>query len=81
MTYDDGHLAVTCEPILVGAVDAAALLGVSVHHWRRLRDLSLVPAPIRLGRRQLWRVDELRSWAAAGCPSREQWEETKQTSS
>jgi len=33
-----------------------------------------VPRPFRLGRRVLWRVEELNRWVAAGLPSAEQWQ-------
>jgi predicted DNA-binding transcriptional regulator AlpA len=63
------------EPLLVPAPEAARLCGVSEASWYRLRSAGKVPAPVRLGGRVLWRVEEdLRAWIAAGCPSRCEWE-------
>jgi predicted DNA-binding transcriptional regulator AlpA len=54
--------------ILVPADRAAGLLGISARHFRKLDRTGLVPRPVRLGRRALWRVAELEEWVAAGCP-------------
>jgi len=35
-----------------------------------------VPSPVKLGRRALWRFDEIRQWVAAGCPPRSRWKPT-----
>lgn len=64
----------TTGRLLVGAADAAALCGVSRSTWWMFHSSGRVPAPIRLGRRTLWRADELRRWVDAGCPARERWE-------
>jgi predicted DNA-binding transcriptional regulator AlpA len=61
------------EPFAVDATEAARLCGVSRAHWWKLDSSGRCPAPIRLGRRCLWRVDELRAWMAAGCPPRDRW--------
>ncbi|MDD4888705.1 MAG: helix-turn-helix domain-containing protein [Phycisphaerae bacterium] len=61
-------------PLLVDTVAAAALCGVSRSHYLALASAGKVPLPIRLGRRTLWRADELRRWIEAGCPARERWQ-------
>ena len=77
MSSDNGHLVIHCEPIAVDRAEAARLIGISDRHWRKLLAEDRVPAPIRLGRRTLWAVAELRAWTAAGCPCRETWEEVQ----
>ena len=67
-------VALAVEPILVGSGLAGRLCGVSGRTWTRLVAASEVPRPVRLGRLRRWRIDELKRWAAAGCPSRERWE-------
>jgi len=66
-------------PILTDAKRAVALCGVSARHWATLHSEGLVPAPVRLGRRVLWRAEELRPWARAGCPPRRRWVEFQET--
>ena len=68
----------TITPILLDAKGAAALCGVSARHWATLHSEGLVPAPVRLGRRVLWRAEELRDWTRAGCPPRLRWVETQE---
>ena len=67
--------ATTIEPLLLDAKCAAALCGVSARHWATLGSEGLIPAPVRLGRRVLWRAEELRAWTRAGCPPRLRWQE------
>ncbi|MFH1731224.1 MAG: DNA-binding protein [Planctomycetota bacterium] len=68
----------TPMPILIDAKRAAALCGVSARHWATLDSEGLIPAPVRLGRRVLWRRAELGSWVAAGCPPRLRWQEKQE---
>jgi predicted DNA-binding transcriptional regulator AlpA len=64
------------DPILVDAAAAAALVGVSRAQWFKMDSTGEVPTPVRLAERCVrWRVDELRAWCEAGCPSREKWRE------
>jgi predicted DNA-binding transcriptional regulator AlpA len=60
-------------PLLVPARAAARIAGISPATWSRLRASDKVPAPVRLGGRVLWRVEELRAWIAAGCPDGQKW--------
>ena len=64
-------------PLAVDTHGAAALLGVSESGWRVLVAAGRVPPGIRLGRRRLWPVQELRAWLAAGAPSADRWNSTK----
>lgn len=62
------------EPLLIDAVEAARLCGVGRTMWLTLHNSGKCPLPIRLGRRTLWRVEELRRWVAEGCQSRDVWQ-------
>ena len=59
--------------LLVDAEDAAVLVNVSRSTWWKLHASGRCPAPVKLGRRTLWRREELGRWIEAGCPSRAQW--------
>ena len=67
------------NPLLLGASEAAKLLGIGRSLFWSLHSAGKVPLPIKLGRRTLWRRDELESWTRAGCPSRMKWQDMKQT--
>jgi hypothetical protein len=62
------------EPLLVGTDQAAALCAVSPASWYRLKAAGKTPAPILLGGRVLYRVEDLRLWVALGCPVRKEFE-------
>jgi excisionase family DNA binding protein len=64
-------------PLLVDAREAAALTGISRSHFLALNSSGRVPQPVRLGRRTLWRREELAAWIEAGCPSRDRWQALK----
>src|SRR5690349_9422785 len=68
------------EPLQVPAKVACKLAGVSLATWHRLHSAGKVPAPVRLGGRVLWRLDELKSWIGHGCPDRRAWEALRSTS-
>jgi predicted DNA-binding transcriptional regulator AlpA len=62
------------EPLLLAARQAAALCGVSLATWHRLRSAGRIgPAPVRLGGRVLWRRAELAAWIEANCPDSRTW--------
>jgi len=65
---------VTPAPLLVDAREAAALCGIGRSLWLGLHSAGRVPLPVRLGRRVLWRREELADWIAAGCPGRDRWQ-------
>ena len=68
------HAVEGVEPLAVSGPEAARLVGVSSRHWARLDARGLAPAGVRLGRRRVWTLEELRAWLAAGCPSRDSWD-------
>lgn len=55
------------EKILVSRKEAAALLGISSRHLITLEETGRMPRPRLLGRRKLFDVRELQTWAADGC--------------
>jgi predicted DNA-binding transcriptional regulator AlpA len=59
---------------MVPAPEAARLCGISEASWYRLKSAGKLPAPVKLGGRVLWRVEELRRWSAAGCPDLRTWQ-------
>ncbi len=66
--------AQTDEALLTDAAGVAKLLNVSKRHVQALDSSGrLGPMSISLGRSRRWRVDEIRSWILANCPSRGQW--------
>jgi len=68
-------LATAVEPLLVAAPEAARLCGVSRSQWWKLHSAGKVPMPVYLGSKNpRWRVQELRSWLAAGAPDRSTWQ-------
>ena len=73
-TPADGRVLVVVEPVAVAGGVAAAMVGLSARTWRKLNAAGLVPMPVRVGRSRRWAVEELRAWAAAGCPARGRWE-------
>jgi predicted DNA-binding transcriptional regulator AlpA len=64
----------TPDKLLLSADEAAAVLGIGKTLFYSLHSGGRLPLPVKLGRRTLWRVDELKSWTAAGCPNRQKWE-------
>jgi len=59
------------EKLMLPAAEAAILVGVKRSTFYSLHSEGLLPGPIRLRGRVLWRVDDLKSWVAAGCPNRQ----------
>lgn len=74
MTTEEQEPQDLLQPMLIDAERVAFLLGISTGTFWRLNSCERAPRPIKLGRRTLWRVDEIREWVAAGCPARERWE-------
>ncbi len=68
---------VAVAPLLLDAKAAAALCGISERSWWSLNSAGKTPLPVRLGRRTLWRRDEIAAWTEAGCPARSRWESIK----
>lgn len=61
------------DVLLVSASEAARLCGVGLTTWYSLIAQGRVPPSVRLGRRRLWSVEELREWTRARCPASETW--------
>jgi prophage regulatory protein len=55
-------------PLLLSGKIVAERLGISMRTLWRLRAAGKLPAPVRLGGSVRWRVNEIDSWVAAGCP-------------
>jgi hypothetical protein len=84
ITPEDRHKQVAAkhaEPLLVNARTAAALCSKSLRTWRSWDAMGLIPRPVRLSRSTLWSLEELKSWIAAGCPRRKEWEALRRTGS
>ena len=64
------------SPLMISADEAAELVGVSRATWWAHHASGRCPAPVKLGGRTLWRVQELHDWVAAGCPPRAKWQAT-----
>ncbi len=74
---------VQIEPIFVGLEDAARMLAISPSTFKALDrkgGIGPMPARIQTVKRTLYRVDELRRWAMAGCPIRERWQKLQELS-
>ncbi len=72
------------EPLFIDAKAAAALFGISERTWQTWNSTGVCPGPVRFrpfGRSVRWGVDDLRAWAAAGMPKREDWRRTLDTRS
>ena len=78
MAENSAIAPVAPAPLLLDAREAARLCGVSMRTWWALHSAGKTPLPVRLGRRTLWRFDELAAWIVAGCPARDRWEQIKQ---
>jgi predicted DNA-binding transcriptional regulator AlpA len=65
------------EPLLVDTEQAASICGVSPASWFRLKAAGKTPAPVKLGGRVLYRVEDLKLWVALGCPDRKSFEAHK----
>jgi hypothetical protein len=63
------------EALLVTAKAAAAMCSKSLRTWRTWDALGMIPRPVRIKRSTLWVLAELKLWAAAGCPTRHEWEQ------
>lgn len=61
----------TCDSVKQVMIDVgqvAELLNCSNKHVYRLVDLGRMPRPMKLGRLNRWRHDEIEAWIKAGCP-------------
>lgn len=61
------------SPLVVDARRLGVLLCAGIRTVRAWDAAGKLPAPIRIGGRVVWRMDEIRAWLAAGAPDRETW--------
>lgn len=74
MARDEEPITLCLDPLLVDDERAASICGLGRSYWCVLERSGLVgPRPVRLGRRRLWSVAELRAWVESGLPNRETW--------
>ena len=66
VTSNDSKASIPCE--LITAVQLADLLSISERTLYRLKSTGQLPKPISLGGSVRWRLAEVRSWIAEGCP-------------
>lgn len=64
-------------PLVIDARRLARLLCAGIRTVRTWDAVGKLPAPIRIGSRVVWRVDEIRAWLDAGAPDRETWAATR----
>ncbi len=70
--------------LLLSAVEAARLLGISRSKLYAMHSAGLLPLPVSLGGCVRWSVDELRAWLSARnpktglLPTRQQWIEIQE---
>ena len=69
--------ALSPDALVLNAMDAATLLGISRAHFLKLYSSDRTPRPRRLGRRVLWSRAELVAWFDAGCPAYDTWQAVK----
>ena len=63
-----------CEQILCNIGDAAKLLGIGKSKFYSMLSASMIgPKTILLAGKKMFLVSELKNWAAANCPNRENW--------
>lgn len=63
----------TGEPLLIDKQGVAALLSVCPRTVQNMDLSGELPRSIKIRRRRLWRADEIKDWARAGCPCRNRW--------
>ena len=73
-THIIGEAGPAVEPLLLDLRAVARLLSVSPRTVGSMRSTGRLPAPVRIGRRVLWRRAEIVEWIDAGCPSRDAWD-------
>ena len=64
-------------PLVADARRLARLLCCGLRTLRTWDSAGKLPAPLRIGGRVVWRVDEIRAWLDAGAPDRAIWEARK----
>lgn len=62
---------------LLTAKEAGHICRLSKRSWFRLSACGKVPAPVRIGGSVRWRLSDIESWLAMGCPDRKEFEARK----
>lgn len=62
------------EPVLIDKIQVAAMLSVCPRTVQNMDTAGELPRSIKIRRRRLWRADEIKDWALAGCPCRNRWQ-------
>ena len=61
-------------PLVVDARRLAKFLCAGLRTIRSWDAAGKLPAPIHIGGKVVWRLDEIRDWLAAGAPRRAEWQ-------
>ena len=61
------------QQLVLRGRQVAKLMGVSEKTWWNLWTSGKAPKPMRLASIPCWGLEEIRSWAAAGCPDQTAW--------
>ena len=61
------------KAVMIDEHGVAKMLGCPVASVRKSHHEGRMPAPLRIGDQERWRVRELRHWVEDGCPAREEW--------
>jgi len=72
-TVADPPAEAAALPLVVDARRLAALLCAGIRTVRTWDAAGKLPAPVRIGGRVVWRVEEIRAWLTADAPDRETW--------
>src|SRR5438874_2493248 len=68
-------LAAAVETLMVSEDEAREICGkMSRASWHRYKAAAMTPAPVRVGGRVFYRVEDLKLWVAQGCPDRKTFE-------
>lgn len=59
---------------LLTAKEAGQVCRLSKRSWFRLSACGKIPAPVRIGGSIRWRLCDIESWLAMGCPDRSEFE-------
>lgn len=70
-------VAVSLQPLLLSARDAARVCGISSATWWSMDSAGQIPRKLRVGKRCLWRTEDLILWVRWNLPNREQFEARK----
>src|SRR5262245_22860618 len=61
------------DKLLIDMADLAHLTSLSVRTLRRMDASHDIPGRVVVGRRVLFRTEDIREWVRAGLPDRDQW--------